>query len=188
LRIFAGAVLIDRAPAGFRRAARRDMVAPMTDEFAIRRLGAADIDAMRALNALYAKAFEDPASYPADAPSDDWLRSQLDRDGVFALVAEAGGHVIGGLTAYDLPKLEQARSEIYLYDLAVDAAHRRRGIASALIAELQHIAAATGAWAVFVQADHGDDPAVALYTKLGVRKDVMHFDLPPRRHTVRKAD
>ena len=26
----------------------------------------------------------------------------------------------------------------------------------------------------------GDDPAVALYTKLGVREDVMHFDLPPR--------
>jgi aminoglycoside 3-N-acetyltransferase I len=30
-----------------------------------------------------------------------------------------------------------------------------------------------------VQADYGDDPAVALYTKLGVREDVMHFDLPP---------
>ena len=35
-----------------------------------------------------------------------------------------------------------------------------------------------GAWVVFVQADHGDDPAVALYTKLGTREDVMHFDLP----------
>ncbi|WP_447751731.1 AAC(3)-I family aminoglycoside N-acetyltransferase [Sphingopyxis fribergensis] len=152
----------------------------MTSEFAIRRLGTADLGAMRALNALYAKEFEDPPSYPADAPDDDWLRRQLGRDGIFALVAEAEGAVIGGLTAYDLPKLEQARSEIYLYDLAVDAAHRRRGIATALIAALQHIAAETGAWAVFVQADYGDDPAIALYTKLGVREDVMHFDLPPR--------
>lgn len=25
----------------------------------------------------------------------------------------------------------------------------------------------------------GDDPAVALYTKLGVREDVMHFDIAP---------
>ncbi|KQZ74247.1 gentamicin 3'-acetyltransferase [Sphingopyxis sp. Root214] len=152
----------------------------MTSEFAIRRLTAADVDTMRALNALYAAVFEDPASYPADAPDDDWLRRQLGRDTLFALVAESAGTVIGGLTAYELPKLEQARSEIYLYDLAVDAAHRRRGIATALIAELQHIAAETGAWAVFVQADHGDDPAVALYTKLGAREDVMHFDLPPR--------
>ena len=37
--------------------------------------------------------------------------------------------MIGGLVAYVLPKFEQARSEIYLYDLAVDAAHRQRGVA-----------------------------------------------------------
>jgi aminoglycoside 3-N-acetyltransferase I len=28
-----------------------------------------------------------------------------------------------------------------------------------------------------VQADHGDDPAIALYTKLGTREDVLHFDI-----------
>lgn len=26
-------------------------------------------------------------------------------------------------------------------------------------------------------ADHGDDPAIALYEKLGARQDVLHFDL-----------
>ena len=57
--------------------------------------------------------------------------------------------------------------------------YRRRGIATVLIEELQRIAHDRGAWAVFVQADYGDDPAVALYTKLGAREDVMHFDLPP---------
>ncbi|MBU4519884.1 MAG: AAC(3)-I family aminoglycoside 3-N-acetyltransferase, partial [Gammaproteobacteria bacterium] len=31
---------------------------------------------------------------------------------------------------------------------------------------------------VFVQADHGDGPTVALYTKPGTREDVVHFDLP----------
>lgn len=146
----------------------------------IRRLGAADVATMRALNAVYAAAFEDPVTYRTDQPDDHWLARQLGRDSLILLVAEREGRVVGGLTAYDLPKLEAARSEIYLYDLAVDAAHRRRGIATALIAELQHIAADIGAWAVFVQADYGDDPAVALYTKLGVREDVMHFDLPPR--------
>ncbi len=25
----------------------------------------------------------------------------------------------------------------------------------------------------------GDDPAIALYTKLGVREDVLHFDIAP---------
>lgn len=30
-----------------------------------------------------------------------------------------------------------------------------------------------------VQADHGDDAAIALYTQLGVREDVLHFDIAP---------
>lgn len=149
----------------------------------IRRLGSADVAAMRALNAVYAAAFDDPGTYRIDQPDDAWLARQLGRDSLILLVAELDGQIVGGLTAYDLPKLEAARSEIYLYDLAVDAAHRRRGIATALIAELQHIAADIGVWAVFVQADYGDDPAVALYTKLGAREDVMHFDLPPLPRT-----
>lgn len=60
------------------------------------------------------------------------------------------------------------------------ASHRRQGIASALIGALQKIAAARGAWVIFVQADTGpeDAAAIALYTKLGVREDVLHFDIP----------
>lgn len=146
----------------------------------VRRLGPADMQAMRDLNALYAAAFDDHQTYRRDRPDDAWLARQLGKEAIILLVAEAEGRIVGGLTAYELPKLEAARSEIYLYDLAVAEAHRRRGIATALIAELQHIAAETGVWAVFVQADYGDDPAIALYTKLGVREDVMHFDLPPR--------
>jgi aminoglycoside 3-N-acetyltransferase I len=34
---------------------------------------------------------------------------------------------------------------------------------------------------IFVQADPGDAPAVALYSKLGAREDVLHFDIAPRR-------
>jgi aminoglycoside 3-N-acetyltransferase I len=86
---------------------------------------------------------------------------------------------VGGLAGYVLPKFEQQRSEFYLYDLAVAEAHRRQGIATALIRELQHVAADRGVYVIFVQADHGDDPAIALYTSLGIREDVLHFDIPP---------
>ncbi|MFN3510644.1 MAG: AAC(3)-I family aminoglycoside 3-N-acetyltransferase, partial [Tsuneonella troitsensis] len=41
------------------------------------------------------------------------------------------------------------------------------------------IAREMGAWVIYVQADHGDDPAIALYTKLGTREDVLHFDIAP---------
>ncbi|WP_077145219.1 AAC(3)-I family aminoglycoside N-acetyltransferase [Sphingopyxis sp. KK2] len=145
----------------------------------VRRLGPADVETARDLNALYADAFEDPGTYRRDTPDDAWLARQLAKEATILLVAEIDGRIVGGLTAYELAKLEAARNEIYLYDLAVAEAHRRKGVAIALITELQHIAAETGAWAVFVQADYEDPPAIALYTKLGVREDVLHFDLPP---------
>ena len=85
--------------------------------------------------------------------------------------------MVGGLVAYELDKFERARREVYIYDLAVAAPHRRRGIATALIGHLRDIAARRGAWVIYVQADHGDDPAIALYEKLGIREDVMHFDI-----------
>jgi aminoglycoside 3-N-acetyltransferase I len=95
------------------------------------------------------------------------------------MVAEDGETLLGALAAYELPKFEQARSELYIYDLAVDEAHRRRGVATALIAALQRHAAAIGAWVIFVQADPPDEPAVALYRELGSEERVLHFDLPP---------
>jgi aminoglycoside 3-N-acetyltransferase I len=74
---------------------------------------------------------------------------------------------------------------MYIYDLAVAKAHRREGTATALIEGLKKVAAARGAYVMFVQADTGveDEPAIALYTKLGVREDVLHFDIPVGRPT-----
>lgn len=148
--------------------------------FAVRRLGSSDPAAARALNALFADAFEDPERYVGALPPDAWIAGLLARPDYVALVAEADGAVVGGLTAYTLPKLEQATSELYLYDIAVAETHRRRGIATALIRELQALARAIGATTVYVQADPEDAPAVALYERLGTRADVFHFDILPR--------
>jgi ribosomal protein S18 acetylase RimI-like enzyme len=61
----------------------------------------------------------------------------------------------------------------------VDESRRRQGIATAMIEELKKLAQARGAYVIFVQADHGDDAAISLYTKLGAREDVLHFDIAP---------
>ena len=127
---------------------------------------------------MFGEAFNDTDAYGANRPDAAYLQKLLGRDNFIALTAAKGGEVVGGLAAYELQKFEQARSEIYIYDLAVAEAHRRQGISTALIKELQTIAAARGAYVIYVQADYGDDPAIALYTKLGVREDVMHFDIP----------
>lgn len=123
------------------------------------------------------RAFGDLDAYTRAQPGTAYLRKLLGGDKFIALAALKDGAVIGGLAAYELPKFEQARSEIYIYDLAVASDHRRKGVATALIDALKAIGAARGAYVIFVQADPPDTAAVALYSKLGVREDVLHFDI-----------
>lgn len=145
----------------------------------IRALTAHDLPTMRRMLDLFGREFDDPSTYSARQPGDTYLEKLLHSDTFIAIAAMDGAEVVGGLAGYVLPKFEQQRSEFYIYDLAVAATHRRRGIATALIQELQRLATARGIYVIYVQADHGDDPAIALYTKLGKREDVMHFDIEP---------
>jgi aminoglycoside 3-N-acetyltransferase I len=147
------------------------------DEFEVRRLGPADLELMRDLLNMLGEAFDEVETFSARPPSQAYLEQLLAKPDFVALAALQADEVIGGLMAYELQKFEQERSEYYIYDLAVREDCRRRGVATALIESLKPIAAASGAYVIFVQADYGDDPAVALYTKLGVREDVMHFDI-----------
>jgi aminoglycoside 3-N-acetyltransferase I len=145
--------------------------------FRIRQLAPSDIALMHAMLAMFGEAFADAETYGRARPSAAYLARLLDSDSFIALTALKGDEVVGGLAAYELHKFEQERSEVYIYDLAVASAHRREGIATALIEHLKRIAGSRGAYVIYVQADLGDDPAIALYTKLGAREDVLHFDI-----------
>jgi aminoglycoside 3-N-acetyltransferase I len=100
---------------------------------------------MRQVNQLFAAVFDAPGDYPDNAPCDAVLADRLTDPNIIALAAVAGTKIIGGLTAYVLRKLEQERSEIYIYDLAVDQDWRRRGVATALIDRVRRIANEVGA-------------------------------------------
>jgi ribosomal protein S18 acetylase RimI-like enzyme len=150
----------------------------MSSPVSIRALGPADAPLMRSVLALFGQAFDDAETYETKQPDAGYLARLLGGDAFIGIAALESQQVVGGLAAYVLPKFEQARSEIYIYDLAVAATHRRRGIATAMIEALQRLGAARGAYVIFVQADYGDDAAIALYAKLGAREDVMHFDIP----------
>lgn len=146
-------------------------------EYSVRVLGVDDISALRESLAVYGRAFDDVERYTGDQPDDAYLRGLLGGNTFIAVAAFLGNDVVGALAAYELRKFEQARSEIYIYDLAVEEAHRRKGLSTAMIEALKGEAAKRSAYVIYVQADYGDDPAIALYTKLGTREDVMHFDI-----------
>ncbi|MBD1858586.1 MULTISPECIES: AAC(3)-I family aminoglycoside N-acetyltransferase [Leptolyngbya] len=153
------------------------MKTPSSEPISIRQLTSNDLTLMEDLLATFGEAFDEVDTYNSFRPSHTYLKRLLSSDYFIALAALKNGSVVGGLAAYELQKFEQERSEIYIYDLAVAAAHRREGIATALIQELKKIAVARSAYVIFVQADLVDDPAIALYTKLGTREDVLHFDI-----------
>jgi aminoglycoside 3-N-acetyltransferase I len=146
----------------------------------IHHLARSDVSLMKALLATFGDAFNEPHTYTAKIPSADYLEELLGSDSFIALAALNDHVVIGGIAAYVLKKFEQERSEIYIYDLAVAREYRRQGVATMLIEKLKGIAAQRGAYVIFVQADTGieDEPAVALYTKVGRRENVLHFDIP----------
>jgi aminoglycoside 3-N-acetyltransferase I len=145
--------------------------------YSVRALGSGDLPVFKGLLAIFGDAFDERDTYQGAVPSDDYLRALLDGPAFLALAALDGDEVVGGLAAYVLEKFERERSEVYIYDLAVAERHRRRGVATRLIAALKPIAKARGAWVVFVQADRGDAAALALYESLGTREDVVHFDV-----------
>ncbi len=91
----------------------------MTQAINVRRLTSADVQHMRSMLSMFGQAFDDIPTYTADQPSTPYLADLLSSDTFVALAAFVDDRVIGGLAAYVLPKFEQPRREIYVYDLAV---------------------------------------------------------------------
>lgn len=143
----------------------------------IERLRSDQIGAMRDALRVFADAFDEEENFFAAPPSDEYLHRLLADPRFVLLVARIDGQVVGALSAYELVKYERERSEFYIYDLAVSEVFRRRGVATALIEALKPIAKAAGGWVIFVQADRVDQPAVALYRKLGLEEEPLHFDI-----------
>jgi aminoglycoside 3-N-acetyltransferase I len=158
---------------------------PSSRDYTFQRLGAAEMSLLGALLRVFGEAFGDVESYQGAVPSNAYLAKLLGKDHFIAIVALVGDEVAGGLTAYVRDKPEQERREIYIYDLAVLEAHRRRRVATGLIETLRGVAADLDAYVIFVQADLEDAPAIALYESLGTKETAHHFDIVVRRE--RKA-
>ncbi|TSC84939.1 MAG: Gentamicin 3'-N-acetyltransferase [Parcubacteria group bacterium Gr01-1014_13] len=146
--------------------------------YSFKQLSNTDLNHFKQLLKVFGEAFQDVETYQRSVPDDQYLVSLLGKSNFIVLAALYENEVVGGLVAYELEKFEQKRKEIYIYDLAVIELHRRKGLATQLIKNLKQIAKERGAYIIFVQADHGDMPAIKLYKSLGTKEDVYHFDIP----------
>lgn len=145
-----------------------------------------DLNHFRDLMNIFARAFEDDENYLNHKADDQYISQFLEDQSHLVLVAlDEQENVIGGLVAYELQKFEQARKEIFVYDLAVSAEHRRKGIGRALLNELKNIAKQRGAYLIFVLAEDEDPEAIAFYQSIadreeGARQFTLNSQIPPK--------
>ena len=147
--------------------------------YKIQQITADNLGQMEHLLDLLADVFNEPNYCSPNRPDRPYLHRLLSNPQFIALCAVEDDAIVGGLTAYELPRYEQPRSEIYICDLAVAETHRRKGIATALIQHTRTIARKRGAWVVYIQAEDGDEAPIAVYSKLGKQEKVVHFTIEP---------
>ncbi len=108
--------------------------------------------------------------------SDERLQSLLNNSHFVAFVAFSGEELVGGATAYVLPKYYSESSELFLYDLAVKKSFQRQGIGKELMENMRTYGKQIGAPELFVAAHAEDQHALKFYTDVGGRaEEVFHF-------------
>lgn len=83
------------------------------------------------------------------------------------LAAFQGTEPVGFVFGYELARRHGDPSTLFVYELEVEAAFRRQGIASALMVELGQIARSRGIREGFVLTEADNDAANELYRSLG---------------------
>src|SRR6185312_6493997 len=91
---------------------------------------------------LFERVFNGGDILADELPEDNYVADLLSQKNFHVFAAFSEGKVIGGITAYEMPMYMRKEKELYLYDLAVDAAHRRKGMATGLVGSVKSYAAA----------------------------------------------
>jgi [ribosomal protein S18]-alanine N-acetyltransferase len=96
---------------------------------------------------------------------------------VIFLVAFEGSDPVGFVLAYELTRRHGDAAMLLVYEVGVDEAFRRRGIATQLLRELERLAAERGIGEGFLLTEPDNAAANALYEALGgERSDVVEWD------------
>jgi ribosomal protein S18 acetylase RimI-like enzyme len=106
-----------------------------------------------------------------DAPARDEATTRFLNDaGHHLLIAYQDGRPAGFVSGVELTHPDKG-TEMFLYELAVDEAFRRRGIGRALAAALAGLARQRGCYGMFVLTDDDNQAAQATYLSAGAARE-----------------
>ena len=107
--------------------------------------------------------FDDRVDLPA-------TRRFLENDANVLLIAYVDGAPAGFVSGTELVHPEKPTPELFLNELAVDEAHRGRGIGRALVAELWRLAQSRGCRGLWVLTDDDNVAANKVYSATGGKR------------------
>jgi len=139
----------------------------------VRKLTQEDVSTFKLLIHLFNVVFEEDESAMG---SDVNLFKLLSNNHFVAMAAFYENDLVGGLTAYELPMYSSDKSELFLYDLAVNPEYQRKGIGKRLIHHLKEYCITNGINEFFVMAHEEDIQAVEFYRSTGGKSEkVVNF-------------
>jgi len=97
-----------------------------------------------------------------EPPRPDWAARFLSEPGHHILLAYEATTPVGMVTGVETTHPDKG-TEMFLYELGVDAPHRRHGIGRALTEALAALARTRGCYGMWVLTDADDEPALATY-------------------------
>ncbi|AKT52926.1 GNAT family acetyltransferase [Arsenicicoccus sp. oral taxon 190] len=102
-------------------------------------------------------------------PTEEGARRFLELPGHHLVLAIEGYRPVGFVSGVEMSHPDKG-TEMFVYELAVAPEQQRRGIGSALLRELQAIAAERGCYAVWTITETDNAAAMATYRALGARE------------------
>jgi ribosomal protein S18 acetylase RimI-like enzyme len=92
------------------------------------------------------------------------------------VIAVEDGLPIGFVSGVELTHPDKG-TEMFLYELAVDESHRRRGTGTALVTALRELARERGCYDMWVLTDEDNEAALRTYRKAGSAESSTHVML-----------
>lgn len=121
----------------------------------LRRMERGDIDDVLAAAGLF-----------DDAPRREWAEKFLSAADHHLILAFDGDRAVGFVSGVETTHPDKG-TEMFVYELGVDESHRRRGIATALLAELRRVAVSAGCYGMWVGTEPDNAAAIATYRSAG---------------------
>jgi len=149
-------------------------------EVSVRRAGVAELEELVPLFDRYRQFQHRPSDLPA---AREFLRARLDRGESIVFIAHDGAAAVGFAQLYPSFSSVGLARVLVLNDLFVDAAGRRKGVASRLLAALESYAWSSGASSLRLNVVRTNVSAQALYESRGWVRDEQFFmyDRDPQR-------